>query len=353
MGRVSRIIMTSPRPVSRRPGTRRQKPGVSGKSAKSGRPLAESLHPRNRHKGRYDLTRLIQVYPKLRRFVARNAHGDDSIDFANPYAVKALNAALLADWYGIVAWEVPAGYLCPPIPGRADYLHHVADLLAADAAGVIPRGTSLRVLDIGVGASLVYPLIGHGEYGWRFVGTEITPAAIVAAKHILAKNPRPAGAIEIRHQTSALRIFQGVVSADEYFDLTICNPPYHASADEAQAGSKRKWRNLGRAPHGAEAHAPVMLNFGGQATELWCPGGEVAFITRMIVESALHYTNCCWFTTLVAKESHLATIEQAARRARVRDLRILPMGQGQKHSRIVAWTFHDLSRRQSWRADHP
>jgi len=307
------------------------------------------LHPRNRHQGRYDLTKLIAVYPGLQRFVARNAYGDDSINFANAQAVKALNAALLADWYGITAWDVPAGYLCPPIPGRADYLHHVADLVAADAAGVIPRGASWRVLDIGVGASVVYPLIGHGEYGWHFVGTEVVPEAIAAARRIVAKNPRFAAAIEIRSQASPLCILHGVVSPDERFDLTICNPPYHASAEEAQAGSQRKWRNLGRAPRGANAEAPVKLNFGGQAAELWCPGGEVAFITRMIVESAKHYMNCCWFTALVAKESHLATLEQAARRARVRDLRILPMGQGQKQSRVVAWTFHDVGRRHSWR----
>jgi 23S rRNA (adenine1618-N6)-methyltransferase len=40
----------------------------------------------------------------------------------------------------------------------------------------------VRVLDIGVGANCVYPLIGHAEYGWRFLGVDIDEAALANAQ---------------------------------------------------------------------------------------------------------------------------------------------------------------------------
>ena len=93
------------------------------------------LHPRNRHSGRYDFATLIECCPELAPFVAPNAYGDDSIDFADPLALRALNRALLRHFYGVGPWDIPARYLCPPIPGRADHLHYLADLLAAAPGG--------------------------------------------------------------------------------------------------------------------------------------------------------------------------------------------------------------------------
>ena len=87
------------------------------------------LHPRNKHRERYDFQQLINTCPELAPFVKLNNYNDESIDFFNPNAVKMLNKALLKQHYGINNWEIPEGYLCPPIPSRADYLHYIADLL--------------------------------------------------------------------------------------------------------------------------------------------------------------------------------------------------------------------------------
>ena len=96
------------------------------------------LHPRNKHRDRYDFKQLIATYPEFSKYVKPNAFGDESIDFANPKAVKWLNKALLKLYYSIEYWDIPAGYLCPPIPGRADYIHHIADLLGSSNFGKIP-----------------------------------------------------------------------------------------------------------------------------------------------------------------------------------------------------------------------
>src|ERR1700761_6728862 len=148
----------------------------------------ENLHPRSLHRGQYDFERLIKSTPKLRDFVKPNQYGNLSVDFSDPDAVKTLNKALLKQFYGINNWDIPEGYLCPPIPGRADYIHYAADLLAEVNGGVVPKGPKIHVLDIGRGANCVYPLIGSSVYGWTFVGTDIDPVAIQSAKDIVAAN---------------------------------------------------------------------------------------------------------------------------------------------------------------------
>jgi 23S rRNA (adenine1618-N6)-methyltransferase len=303
------------------------------------------LHPRNRHRERYDFRVLVAASPELGPFVRVNPFGDPSIDFADPRAVKALNRALLACFYDIRQWDIPEGYLCPPIPGRADYLHHVADLLASANEGVIPKGSAIRVLDIGVGANAIYPILGHHEYGWHFVGSDIDPGALASARRIVAENPALKSAVEIRRQSDPARILTGLLKTGEVFELSLCNPPFHASLREAREGSERKWRNLGRAKNGAPSR-----NFGGQGGELWCPGGEEAFLRRMVEESAGMPSACLWFTSLVSKAETLPSLKRILKGVGCTEIQIMAMAQGQKRSRIVAWTFLPSEARNAWRA---
>lgn len=297
------------------------------------RTVKEQLHARNRFRAGYDFPRLVAGSPRLRAFVAPNAYGDLSIDYANPAAVKALNQALLKDAYGI-AWDLPEGYLCPPIPGRSDYLHHLADLSGLAAAPASRRRSPVLVLDIGTGANCIYPLIGAAEYGWHFVGTEIDRAALQWATRLVSANRSVAGMIECRAQPSSLAVFHGVTRPGEVFDLSMCNPPFHVSAAAAAAGSRRKQRNLGRARTGSPT-----LNFGGQAGELWCEGGELGFVRRMIAESAGQPRLCRWFTALISKSEHLPALIRAIEGAGALEVRTVDMAQGQKKSRVLAWTF--------------
>ena len=297
-----------------------------------------SLHPRNRHRGRYHFEELSKALPALRDFLVANPFDANelTIAFADPVAVMALNAALLKFFYRVESWQIPPGYLCPPIPGRADYVHHAADLLAQDRNGNIPRGTEIRVLDIGVGANCIYPLIGHHEYGWRFVGSDTDAVALGAAQQIVDANAGLAAAIELRLQKSAQKIFDGILIPDDRFDFVLCNPPFHGSARAAEAGSARKWKNLGK---GGNPESNPRLNFGGQAAELWCEGGEVGFVRRMAAESAQRRAQVSWFSALVSREENLPAIYSALKEVRAGKIETIAMMQGQKKSRIVAWHF--------------
>lgn len=327
------------------------------------RPVAEKsgLHPRSKHRCQYDFEQLIQANTKLSEFVKLNDYNDASIDFANPQAVKTLNQALLKHFYNISDWDIPEKYLCPPIPGRADYLHYVADLLSTVNGGVIPYGRHIRVLDIGVGANAIYPLIGQREYGWQFIGADIDPTAIVNAQKTVNANVGLSEVIKLRLQTSLTNIFTGIMQKNETFDISMCNPPFHRSLQEAQAGSARKWQNLNKntgknqgknQSKNKEKNKPSLLNFGGQNGELHCEGGEDAFVNRMINESTIFKSQCLWFTTLISKVTTLPGVYRALKNANAVTVKTIGMSQGQKKSRIVAWTFLNATQQNNWRNKH-
>lgn len=288
-----------------------------------------SLHSNNKHRERYNFPELIAVYPGLASFVFINPYGDSTIDFANPAAVLALNKALLLHFYSIKYWSIPEGFLCPPIPGRAEYIHRVADAL-----GLSLQKAQIHCLDIGVGANCIYPIVGVVDYGWNFVGTDIDDIALKNAQHIIDENPVLSNMIALRKQANQNHIFQGVIHPDDRFHLSICNPPFHRSQAEASAGSLRKAKNLGQ----KKTNTPV-LNFGGQANELWCEGGETHFIQTMIRESVQVKDQCRWFTSLISKQENVKSAYKALKTVGAKEVKTIEMQLGNKMSRILAWRF--------------
>lgn len=292
------------------------------------------LHLRNPLRKRYNFKKLVESCPELSPFVIKNDFGDQSINFFDPEAIKMLNTALLKHFYELDFWEIPPQYLCPPIPGRADYIHHIADLLSISNNGEIPTGEKVKCLDIGVGANCIYPIIGNKTYGWKFVGSDIDPKSVTAANKIINSNPSFKNQIEVRFQKNKKYIFNGIIQEGEYFDLTICNPPFHSSAEEAKKGTRRKLKNLT-----SKKEKEPVLNFGGRSNELWTKGGEKKFVKNMIQESKEFAKSVYWFSTLVSKQSNLNAIYDALKKVEATNVKTIPMGQGQKISRIIAWTF--------------
>lgn len=316
-----------------------------------------NLHPRNLDRFGYNFEQLINVSPELQQFVAVNEHDIDSsdseqakqtIDFSNPEAVKELNRALLIHHYNIQDWDIPQNYLCPPIPGRADYLHYIADLLATTNNGIIPEGELVQGLDIGIGANCIYPIIGNSAYGWSFVGTDIDENALQNCKKIIASNPKLMDPISLQLQTESRFIFKNIITPEDRFAFTICNPPFHSSQDEATKSSLRKVNNLESRVIITKTNKPV-LNFGGHNAELWCEGGELGFITQMAYESAKYPMQCLWFTTLVSKKENLSSIYKTLNKVSAVEIKTIDMAQGQKTSRIVAWTFMSPAQQKAWK----
>jgi 23S rRNA (adenine1618-N6)-methyltransferase len=306
-----------------------------------------NLHPRNPHRFGYDFAQLIASCPELAAFVFTNEYGTETIDFSNPEAVKALNNSLLISEYEIQNWDIPKNYLCAPIPGRADYIHNIADLLASSNNGIVPEGETVQGLDIGIGSNCIYPIIGNSVYNWSFVGTDIDENAIQNCKKIIENNPKLIDAVSLQLQTEPRFIFRNIITPEDKFEFSICNPPFHSSAAEATKSSLRKVNNL--ETNAKEKITKPVLNFGGQNAELWCEGGELGFLTQMIFESAKFPLQCFWFTTLVSKKENLSSIYKTLNKVSAVEVKTIAMAQGQKTSRIVAWTFLSEAQQKSWK----
>ena len=293
----------------------------------------EGFHPDNPLRFPYDFDGLVKICPELLPFVLVDDQQHKSIDFAHPIAVKTLNMALLRSTYKVFLWDLPDGFLCPPIPSRADYLYQMTDLLKNDNEGRLPKGRKIKVLDIGVGANCIYPLIGHKAFGWSFIGSDVNQVALDHAR-LLVKSNRLEKSIKLVFQKDAQHIFEGVIQPNDQLAFTMCNPPFHESLEEASKGSSRKWKNL----KGEDTEEPN-LNFGGQSEELAYPGGELAFISTMIAESVQFKEQCGWFSSLVSKKSNVAPLQELLQAVEAKEVKVLEMGIGQKSSRVIAWRF--------------
>ncbi|WP_347219073.1 23S rRNA (adenine(1618)-N(6))-methyltransferase RlmF [Chryseobacterium sp.] len=301
-----------------------------------------SLHTRNLHRNPYDFDLLISCVPELKHYVFVNVHGTRTINFSIPEAVKLLNKALLLHFYNIKDWDIPDTNLCPPIPGRADYVHYIADLLA-ERKDKIPTGTSVKGLDVGVGANLVYPLIAHKSYGWTMLGSDINEDSLKNALHILDQNPDLSSVIELKHQPDSNYIFRNIIGSEARLTFSMCNPPFHDSKESMIKGNLRKTKNLNKGKG-----SKTLLNFGGQQSELWCEGGELTFITNMINESVQYSSQVLWFTCLVSKKDNLYKLTTLLKKVKAVEVKTIDMAQGQKISRILAWTFVPQQNRKGW-----
>ncbi|KOO13125.1 23S rRNA methyltransferase [Vibrio xuii] len=311
------------------------------------------LHTRNLHQGRYDFEKLIIALPELKRHVVKNPKGELSINFSDPLAVKLLNKALLAHHYSVTSWDIPQGYLCPPIPGRADYIHRLAELLTNESKSL--KHNQVRALDIGVGANCIYPIVGATQYGWHYIGSDVDAESVDNSNRIANQNSVLNGRIECRLQSDSRHFFKGIIKPNEFYDVTTCNPPFHKSLQEAQQGTERKIKNLaankskrGQATNQSQSTRSPILNFGGQKAELWCPGGEAAFVKNMAFESRDFAKQVLWFTTLISKKENVRWMRKNLEKAGACEVRIVEMSQGQKTSRFMAWTFKSEAERQQW-----
>ena len=281
----------------------------------------KGLHAKNKFNKGYDFDELIKLNSKLKDFVSRNKYDTITIDFSDPIAVKELNKALLFTFDKVSVWDFPVENLCPPIPGRLDYIHHLADLLLLEE--------NIKILDIGTGATCIYPLLGVAEYSWDFVATDIDLDSLDTAQDIIYDN-KLESKIELRHQLNEQHILKGILKDTDSFSAIMCNPPFYRSAEEAQGANKRKNRNLGN---------NAVRNFSGNNNELWYIGGEKAFLHNYLYESSLFKDKSKWFTSLVSKKENIESLEKSSKKLGATKFKVISMTQGNKVTRIACWLY--------------
>lgn len=280
------------------------------------------MHPKNPFNKDYNFNNLIAKHPPLKSFVFENEYGNQTIKFADSQAVKALNTALLKEHFGVNYWNIPENNLCPPIPGRLDYLLHVADLVSEK---------DIHLLDIGTGANLIYPILASTHFNWKCTASEVNTDSLSNAQEIIDKNEALKN-IVLRHQQFKSNILEHIILPTDAFDVVVCNPPFFKNRTDAEKSNLRKFENL-------KLSEDKTQNFGGLSNELWYKGGEEAFIKKMAEESVQFKDQVRWFTSIVSQKENLKNIKRAINKAKPTEVKIIEMEQGNKQSRFVAWTF--------------
>jgi len=298
------------------------------------------MHPRNPFSSALDLAALVVTYPALASHVRRadtNDGGHVHFDWGSSAALIELCRVLLWHHFG-VRWTQPQHMLCPTVPSRLNYLLWIEDLLAlreTKSAGQAEPGPIVGV-DIGTGASCIYPLLGAACLGWRFVATELDPASTHSAKHNVALNAwedridvrqvEPSSDDEGGGGGSAATlppILHGVLQPSEHAHFCMCNPPFFDTDETPQP-------NLATRPHARCA---------ATAGEQFTTGGEVGFVLRLVADSALLREQIVWYTSLVGRKRSLAPILRAVRAAGAAHVRTTEIAQGHTWRWAVAWTF--------------
>ncbi|KAJ2848816.1 hypothetical protein IWW36_003066 [Coemansia brasiliensis] len=274
---------------------------------------------------------LAEKFPKLKGYLVGTKA---TVDFQNPDAVRTLNQAILRVFFDLDV-HLPANSLCPTVANRLHYLEWIRSNILAD----FPPSQSTIGMDIGCGASCIYPLLGVQVLNCLFVGTDINSESIECAQKNVVTN----------HMGSKIRLFlnndqnttlpldaEGFPSSEadadgSVFTFSMCNPPFYKSRDERQQLSQFKSRS-------------PSLDTNGKDEELYTEGGEEGFLTRMIDESVKLGKQIKWYTTMVGKKSTLSLLKTHLRQNQARHVREGTLLQGKTTRWVLAWTFLEQTR---------
>lgn len=285
----------------------------------------------------YDFVALTQVCPELKPFIILAPNGHDTIDFSDPAAVRALNKAILMSDYQLDYWSIPEGKLVPAIPGRWLYIEKLKALFEKENTS--KKNSKKHILDIGVGANCIYPLLAHKRYGWTCVGSDIEQISLDNAASILKKNGIYKESIQLKIQKNSSSIFHSIIESDDYYDAVICNPPFYDSISDPQLANKKKNKNLNQV---------INRNFGGEFHEIACMGGELDFISRMITESTYYKNQVYWFSCLVSKEKNLVKLFKLLHGVTPSIYNTFSIDTANKKARVLYWSFLTKKQRSAW-----
>jgi len=241
-----------------------------------------NLHNRNIYKNNPpNFVLLAKKYDYFGEHVMPFEHGDNFFSFKKVDSLIALTRVLLEHDFGI-KWNMPNKFLCPPVTQRLNYILWVEDLLKDSEMNQKTCG-----LDIGTGASLIFPLLGYAQCNWDFVASDIVDESLESAKENIRRNKLEQH-ISVRKSSGG--IFKGVIRKEDAYGFTICNPPFFSKIEEGQKNPRRSTEGI--------------------KEELICPGGEVAFVKQMIDESKEFGSQVGWFTTMLGKKKSLLPLQK-------------------------------------------
>ncbi|KAE8622665.1 hypothetical protein XENTR_v10005327 [Xenopus tropicalis] len=289
--------------------------------------LNKSMHPRNRYKDKPpDFAYLASKYPEFKQHVNVNLAGRVSLNFKDPCAVRALTCTLLREDFGLTI-DIPLERLIPTVPLRLNYIHWVEDLINYHDSD---KTALRRGIDIGTGASCIYPLLGATLNGWYFLATEVDDICYNYAKKNVEQN-NLSDLIKVVKVPQKTLLMDALKEESEIiYDFCMCNPPFFANQLEAQGVNSR---NPHRPP-------PSSVNTGG-ITEIMAEGGELEFVKRIIHDSLKLKKRLRWYSCMLGKKCSLAPLKEELRKQGVPRVAHTEFYQGRTMRWALAWSFYE------------
>ncbi|KAL1512651.1 hypothetical protein ABEB36_002210 [Hypothenemus hampei] len=283
------------------------------------------MHPRNIYKTPPDFKQLAFKYQEFKNYVKLDLSGKPVFDFKNPEALRVLARTLLKEDFSLDV-EIPKNKLVPTIPLRLNYILWIEDLL-----NYFQCNEGIKGIDIGTGASCIYPLLAVKKNNWRMLATETDDESIKFAQINIENNGLNTLISIVKPSGDHL-----LPDIDEDYDFCMCNPPFFASTQELHPSFKS--RKLDR-PRPKNA-------FVATVTEVVAKGGEVEFIEKLIEESLVLKTKIKLYTTMVGQKSDLPALKKKLREAKVFSFKETEFCQGNTTRWGLAWTYLEYDLRK-------
>ncbi|XP_037071657.1 RNA N6-adenosine-methyltransferase mettl16-like [Pollicipes pollicipes] len=265
------------------------------------------MHPRNIYRTPPDFKALVDGFPDIRKHVTTDVSGKVKYDFKDPDALRVLTQTLLLKDFQLDV-EIPADKLVPTLPNRLNYILWLEDIVRALK---LPKDETVVGLDLGTGPCAVYALLG-ARRGWRMVATERDADSLAVARRNVQKNSLQQ-LVQVLEADASL--VTGPLQSAGPVHFTLCNPPFFDSESPAEGGEAR-------------ARRPVA-----------CPGGERAFVGRLIAESPQLADRCRVFTTMLGHKSSVRPMKRLAYEAGAAEVITTELCQGNTKRWAMGWTF--------------
>nr|XP_019539786.2 U6 small nuclear RNA (adenine-(43)-N(6))-methyltransferase-like [Aedes albopictus] len=283
------------------------------------------MHPRNIYRQRPDFRALVKQYPELTAVTTVDLNGKLKLDYKDRKALQLLTSCLLKRDYGLQV-DLPPDKLVPTLPLRLNYILWLEDL--EEALGWKNRA-EVRGLDIGCGASCIYPLLGvvHSKRRWRMVGLELLEDSVLVARANVERNGLQACIEVVQQKSEDGSVLKQFMEGRENFDFCMCNPPFF---DDDEGTTHKDRTDQRKEPPNAVT---------GSDKELRIDGGELRFLERIIDESLELKERITVYTSMIGHKKNFEEILRIMKRRSISNVTTTRFCQGNTTRWGVAWSF--------------
>ena len=236
-----------------------------------------------------DFLTLIKEFPELKKYILKQNEDNEAefqFDWSNNELSLLMDKSILNYYFNIKYYDIPKGFLIPPIPSRINYINLINSIITKLIKDIDIK--NIIGIDIGTGANIIYPILGYSIYKWKFICTEINKEAYNNAKLILQKNNLENN-INIIKQNNKDNIFISILNRENKYIFSMCNPPYYNYENEIKLEDKKRDNEY---------------NF----DEIYYKNGEYGFFQRYFEESICYKNNVFLYTILIGKKINAENI---------------------------------------------